>query len=276
MGLRLCILPGIGLRPDGWLMESHLTPLTGKARSKSFAVFDLETTTNLDKAFLLGFYDGNDYKVFEAKRGNESRPYLPDAAEGPVSQFLSWLFTSRKYTKHWLYAHNGGNFDFLYLVSWLLKHDTEYSFNAIPLQSSILRLEVRRKVEGNKKNPWVWTFLDSYRLMNAPLEKLGKGLVGAGKTVKVHADGTLVNEKVVAEIQRYYNELHFNPQRYEYLKQDCQLLYRCLKEFYSRVMDAGGEIGMTAPSSAMKSFRRMHLRKWIPINRCFPGCDCEG
>lgn len=260
-------------------MQSHLTPLTGKVRPKPFAVFDIETTTSLERAFLVGFYDGRQYKVFEDRQSGESRPHLPDSSAGPVSQFLTWLFSSKAFTKHWIYAHNGGNFDFLYLISWLLRHDTEYAFDCIPLQSSILRLEVKRK--SDKKGIWRWTFLDSYRLMNAPLEKLGKGLVGAGKTVKVHADGTPVrdndpNPKVVAaELHRYYNELHFNPQRYAYLQQDCQLLYRCLDEFYTRVMSAGGEIGMTAPSSAMKSFRRMHLTKWIPINRCFPGCNCE-
>lgn len=253
--------------------ETSLKPLTGKIRPKSFGVFDIETTTNLENTFLLGFYDGSEYKTFEAREAGQSRPYPPTDARGPVSQFLTWLFSSRKYTKHWLYAHNGGNFDFLYLVSWLLQHNLEYSFDAVPLQSSILRLEVRRKADT--RGVWKWTFLDSYRLMSAPLDKLGKGLIGVGKTVKVHADGSPVNEKDHKDVHRYYDELHRNPQRYEYLQQDCQVLYRCLDEFYGRVMNAGGEIGMTAPSSAMKSFRRMHLQKWIPINRCFPGCDCE-
>lgn len=255
-------------------MQSHLTPLTGKVRPHNFAVFDIETTTDLEKAFLLGFYDGSEYKVFEDRSvATESKPHLPESIAGPVSQFLTWLFSSKRYTKYWIYAHNGGNFDFLYLVCWLLEHQSEYSFDVVPLQSSILRLEVRRK--SDTRGVWKWTFLDSYRLMSAPLEKIGKGLVGAGKTVKRHADGSAVDETKQPQVHRYYSELHFNPQRYEYLRQDCVLLFRCLTEFYTRVMNAGGEIGMTAPSSAMKSFRRMHLTKWIPVNRCFPGCDCE-
>lgn len=236
---------------------SFLQPLKGKVKPKPFAVFDIETTVNLERAFLLGFYDGIQYKVFEDRRKTISQPHVPEDVTGPVSRFLTWLFGTRAYCKHWIYAHNGGNFDFLYLVRWLISHGDEFTFDAIPLQSSILCLTVRRR-ERNRSGLWQWTFLDSYRLMNAPLEKLGKGLVGEGKVKDVN-----------------YKTLHRDPRRYEYLEQDCRLLYRCLVEFYSRVMNSGGEIGMTAPSSAMKSFRRMHLTRWVPINSHFPGCNCK-
>jgi hypothetical protein len=238
--------------------ETYLKPLTGKVKPRSFAVFDIETTVNLERAFLLGFYDGQMYKVFEDKRPTISQPHLPEDTRGPVSQFLSWLFSSPSYTNHWIYAHNGGNFDFLYLVRWLMAHPEEYSFSVVPLQSSILCLAVSDKPEPPRKTPRTWTFLDSYRLMNAPLEKLGLAFTGEGKVKDIN-----------------YKTLHRDPRRYDYLEQDVKLLYRCLESFYSLVTTAGGEIGMTAPSSAMKSFRRMHLEKWIPINRCFPGCKCE-
>jgi hypothetical protein len=275
--------------------ELFLKALTGKVKPRPFATLDIETIPTLEKCYLVGFYDGVSYKHFdtvgdldgwvcadkftpggyvqvEGKKVG-SIPYLPDDLEGPISRYLTWLFSTDKYCKYWIYAHNGGSFDFLYLVRWLLEHGTEFSFDVIPLQSSILRLEVRRKSQSKKK-PHTWTFLDSYRLMNTGLEKLGKVLVGEGKTVKLHSDGTEVDEKVQAEVERYYAELHFNPQRYEYLKQDTSLLYRCLEAFNLLVSRGGGEVGMTAPSSAMKSFRRMHLKDWIPINRCFPGCNC--
>lgn len=240
------------------MSEEFLKPLTGKVRQKPFAVFDIETTIHLEQAFLLGFYDGRDYKLFEDRRKAISQPRHPEDVRGPVSQFLSWLFSSKQYCKHWIYAHNGGNFDFLYIVRWLMAHQTEYSFNVVPLQSSILCLEVADKPAPPRKTPRTWTFLDSYRLMNAPLEKLGQALCGEGKIKDVN-----------------FKTLHRNPRRYAYLEQDCRLLYRCIEVFYHMVQGMGGEIGMTAPSSAMKSFRRMHLDKWIPINSCFPGCDCE-
>lgn len=245
------------------MAEKFLKPLTGKVKQKPFAVFDIETTIHLEQAFMVGFYDGSVYRLFEEKRGTISQPRLPEDVRGPVSQFMTWLFSSADYCKHWIYAHNGGNFDFLYLVRWLMNHGEEFSFNIVPLQSSILCLEVkaknRFKGSKNRKGYPTWTFLDSYRLMNAPLEKLGQALVGEGK-------GKDINFKT----------LHRDPKRYDYLKQDCVLLYRCLETFYGMVQGMGGEIGMTAPSSAVKSFRRMHLDKWIPINACFPGCNCEG
>lgn len=42
---------------------------------------------------------------------------------------------------------------------------------------------------------------------------------------------------------------------------------------------AGGEVALTAPGTAMASFRRVHLSETVPTNRHFPGCDseaCEG
>lgn len=254
--------------------QLFLKPLTGKVKPKPFAVFDIETTVNLERAFMLGFYDGHTYKLFESWRKTISQPCYPEDAAGPVSQFMTWLTSTNQYCDRWIYAHNGGNFDFLYLIRWLISHSEEYSFNVVPLQSSILCLEVAKKVE-RRKTPLTWTFLDSYRLMNAPLDKLAKALLGVGKTVKCHLDGTHVNEDVQAEVERYYKTLHRNPQRYEYLRTDCVRLYDSLAAFREMITGLGGDIGMTAPSSAMKSFRRMHLDKWIPINAHFPECDCE-
>jgi hypothetical protein len=238
--------------------ETFLKPLFGKVKPKPFAVFDIETTVTLDRVFLVGFYDGTEYKFFEDKRTYISQPHFPEDTAGPVSQFLTWLFAIKRFCGTWIYAHNGGNFDFLYLVRWLMDHTEEYSFNAVPLQSSILCLEVTDKPQPPRKKPRTWTFLDSFRLMNAPLDKLGKALCGESKVEGIN-----------------YKTLHRDPRRYEYLEQDCKLLYRCLEIFQSMVVGLGGEIGMTAPSSAMKSFRRMHLEDHVPINSCFPGCKCE-
>ncbi len=244
---------------------------------KPIAVLDIETTIHLEQAFLVGFYDGKSYRVYQDRRPSLSQPHYPEDARGPVSQFLTSLLSDGTYCGHWIYAHNGGSFDFLYLIRWLIAHTDEYSFNVVPLQSSILCLEVSDKpsVSGKRKTPRTWTFLDSYRLMNASLEKLGKALVGQGKTPKLLLDGSEVNEKDPKSVDKFYRTLHRNPQRYEYLRQDCVLLYQCLQAFTTMVTSEGGEIGMTAPSSAMKSFRRMHLDKWIPINAHLPECECE-
>ncbi len=240
--------------------QHYLRPLTGKVKPRKFAVFDLETTISLEKAYLLGFYDGSNFRHWDIlkkdKQGSYSQPLFPEDVRGCVSQFLTWLFETDTYSKHWIYAHNGGNFDFLYIVQWLLHHSEQFSFQVIPLQSSILCLTVRDKT---KSKSFKWTFLDSFRLMNASLEKLGQAFVGEGK-IKESID---------------YKTLHRNPMRYAYLQQDCTLLYRCLDTFYNEVYAQGGDIGMTAPSTSMKMFRRVYLKKWVPTTLHFPGCGCE-
>lgn len=67
-----------------------------------------------------------------------------------------------------------------------------------------------------------------------------------------------------------------------YLERDCVLLQSCLDKFYSMVGLAGGEVALTAPGTAMASFRRVHLNETVPTNRHYPTCkheetpDCEG
>jgi len=252
-----------------------MCPLSGPVKVRQMAVIDLETSTDLEKVYLAGFYDGATYKHFEDRQGDTSEPHYPEEAPGAVSQLLTWLFRTKSYTDHWIYAHNGGSFDFLYLIRWLLAHDQEYSFNAIPLQSSILCLEVTEKQKrGRRKTPLTWTFLDSYRLMNGKLEKLGKALVGEGKTPKQHIGGVIVDEESQQDVERFYAELHRNPQRYTYLHQDCTLLYRCLRTFSGMIYAMGGDIGVTAPSSAMLTYRRLHMPGFIPIHPHFRKCTC--
>lgn len=255
------------------MAEKFLKPLTGAVKTHKFAVFDLETTVDLEKCYLVGFADGCEYRWFDVTDSNDSSvPFYPEHRTGPVAQFLSWYFATDKYCGYWCYAHNGGNFDLLYIVRWLLDHESDYTFEVVPLQSSILCLSVIEKRSRKKQRRW--TFLDSYRLMNAGLDKIGNALFGEGKTTKKHVDGSPVGD-TEAENNRFYAELNTNPLRYEYLEQDCRLLYRSLEKFYFTVEDVGGEIGMTAPSTAMKSFRRMHMQNWIPINKCFPECECS-
>jgi len=253
-----------------------LIPLDKPVIRRQFAVFDIETTTDLEKTYLTGFYDGAIYRVFEDKCGDTSGPHFPEDARGSISQFLTWLFQTKAYADHWIYAHNGGSFDFLYLIRWLMAHDQEYSFNVTPLQSSILCLEVTEKrCRGKRKTPLTWTFVDSYRLMNGKLEKIGKAFAGEGKTPKQHIGGSIVDEASQEDVEKFYNELHRNPQRYTYLNQDCTLLYRCLTAFTNLIWEMGGDIGLTAPSSAMKTYRRLYMPGLIPCHPHFRTCVCD-
>lgn len=269
-------------------MTDFLTPLRGKPKQHSFNTFDIETTTDLERVYLLGWYDGVTYRYFE------SEPKHPEAEGSPIDQFMRWLTGTNAYCGHWNYGHNAGNFDTLYIVRWVWEHADEFTMEVVPLQSSILMLEVRSKEHPNKR----WTFLDSFRLMPAKLDKLGKAFGIGGKTEKKHADGSTVDEDDSKEVERFYAELHKNPLRYEYLKRDCVLLYDCRNRFGQMILDMGGEVGVTAPSTAMVTFRRSFLKREhrnttpriilgsrhtlddaIPTNRHFPKCkdeECPG
>jgi len=157
-------------KDDGQLF---LTPLRGKIRERKYAVYDLETTTDLQKVFLAGFYDGSRYRYFE------SDPAFPETPNGAIDQFLTWLFADDEYVGYWIYAHNGGNFDALYLIRWLMDHAKDYSIEVIPVQSTVLSLEVHEKKTRRRQRKW--TFIDSLRLMNAGLDKLGKSFGLGGK-----------------------------------------------------------------------------------------------
>jgi hypothetical protein len=251
----------------------YLAPLTGKIRPRKFAVYDLETNTDLDKVHLVGFKDENHYRYFEADSSTpeESKLCRPEDKGSAVDKFMVWLLGRDKYSSKrgsvWIYAHNAGNFDVLYLIRWLYAHRERYSYNTIPLQSSVLCMEVTDKAYPSRK----WMFFDSLKLMNAALEKLGKAF-GLGGKVQPYKD-------TPAEKKKFYDTLHVNPIRYDYLKTDCTLLYACLEKFYTLIYSNGGDIGFTGPGTAMASFRRTDLKELVPINRHYERCEdagCEG
>jgi len=226
--------------------ETYLKPLSkNKPSWKAYAVYDIETLPTLDRVYLVGFYDGESYRYFESK------PLLPQHPASAVSQFLTWLFSTRRYCKYQLYAHNAGNFDVLYLIRWLMDRLKDYGAQAIPIQSTILSISVLDKISRRH-----WQFYDSNRLIPGGLDKLGKAFGLGGKIDGID-----------------YSTLHRNPKRYEYLERDCRLLYGVILKFRQMIYDGGGDLGITAPATAMKTYRRSYMKQWIPINKHFPGCE---
>jgi hypothetical protein len=183
----------------------------------------------------VGWFDGENYLVFE------SSPKQPQVKNGALDLWLRWLFSGEAPSGP-LYAHNGGNFDANFVLKWLLKQPKRrYRWQIIPVQSTTLCLEVWK--EGSEGS---WRFLDSARLMPASLEKLGKTFGLGGKVPDVD-----------------YATLHLDPRRYEYLERDCRLLYVCIERFRTMIEGLGGEVGMTAPSTAMATYRRAFQR--VPL-----------
>jgi hypothetical protein len=144
-----------------------------------------------------------------------------------------------------LYAHNGGNFDHLFVLKWLLVNRKDARAEFVPIQSTILTMNV-----------WIgrsrFCFWDSYRLMSASLDSLAKTFLGHGKVEGIN-----------------YETLHTDPKRYDYLQCDCVALYDCLHKFESVVADRlKGALGVTVGATAIATLQESYLTRSIkPITR---------
>lgn len=220
------------------MSTDYLKPLIGPIKQKKFAVLDLESkdgestiTPGFTRVFLGGFYDGDSYECF---RGADCLTGLMCGVL--VNKYIGWH----------IYAHNGGRFDFLHLISWLATTGRRlgFTFQIIPSGRSggIQILDVWR--EGQKKGRW--RFLDSVKLIPLGLEKACKAFNLPGKK-------TLPLETEESDTQwEIYNE------------QDCVALWSVLSRFHIYVEQRlGGEVGITTPSTAMKTFRRKYLKEKI-------------
>lgn len=237
--------------------ENHevLKPLRGKPKSRIIATIDIETRQWVHP-YAVGFYDGSEYRDF--------------LGEDCIAQALRFVLQP-KYIGYWIYAHNGGNFDFTFFLRRLLSRDMErrYKTEITPIGSCMFRVDVYElDGAGDKKSTMrnkrvKWTFIDSARLMPIRLNDLGETF-GIGKKV---------------ELSMSYDELAAPKNRalmQSYLKQDCILLYKAVDKIQQTINKLGGQIGPTLPSTSLDLFRRRFLREYIFTNRHFAGCEDHG
>jgi len=224
--------------------QDYLTPLTSDIKRRKFATFDLEskdgeseTVPGFTRVFLAGFYDGETYESF---RGYDC-----------IGDLLLFMLQPRYIGWH-LYAHNGGRFDFLHLLPWLASEGRTLGFRfcAIPAGKSggIQILDIWKVNEkGKKSGKGKWRLLDSIKLIPLALEK-------ACKTFKLPGKDSLPLETHEAD-----------PHWEIYNRQDCEALWSVLGRFHTMVEDnLGGEVGITTPATAMKTWRRKYLLHKIP------------
>lgn len=249
--------------------EQFLTPLTGAVKRKKFATWDLESkdgpteNAGFTRVFMAGFYDGADYTPFfdqsswkEEKLSWKLRPFLPG---GCIARLMEHALTD-KYRGYSFYAHNAGSFDFLHILPWLVRNKIErgLELSLVPLgASSLLAIDVWRT-----RNKWQkWRFIDSVRLLPMSLDQAGKSFA-RGRKNEIQGQQILGADGKPFTI--HYPEK--DPGWIPYNRQDCVLLYDVLERVHDLVeLDFHGEVGLTAPSTAIKTFRRAHLAK--PIAR---------
>jgi DNA polymerase elongation subunit (family B) len=226
-------------------MVDRLSPLKGKVKTRRFITFDIESKdgdserAGFTRPFLAGVYDGKSYYHF-----SNLSPLEWCGSEGCIDRAMRRILT-REYNGYYVYAHNAGNFDFLFLLPWLQRNREAFGieFVIIPVCSSIQAIIVTQK---RSKSSWV--FLDSVKLI--PMA-LAKALKSFGLESKVDHNLDLPTD---------------DPRWFAYLKRDCVSLHELLSKFHDYVENVlMGEVAMTAPGTAMKIFRRRFLKK--PIER---------
>jgi hypothetical protein len=176
-----------------------------KKQEVKIAVIDFETDPFLfgrvPKPFAAGFFDGENYVEFW---GDDCAQYLVD-------------YISALETKHIIYAHNGGKFDFFFLLEWLqnpLKlingritkagfiggHEIRDSYAIIPIPLKAYQKEdidygcfERHKREAHKSDILFYLAKDCeylYSLVNAFVERFGAKLTiggtAMGKLREIH------------------------------------------------------------------------------------------
>lgn len=263
-----------------------LAPESGPPKRKPFIVYDIESKADdtqragFTRPFVVGAYDptGREYVSFRDMPHLRQRAWADRhwASGGCIDSFMRWVLVDR-FAGHNVFAHNGGSFDHLFLCRWLRAHQDEFSFDIIPVQSAIQALVVWRtseepsheeiggkakKRKGGKRK--TWTFLDSVRLFPRTLAELCKTFNVGGKED---------------------HDLHLpeeHPGWEGYLKQDCIALAEILHRIHDLVENRlGGEIGMTAPSTALHLLRRRFMGrkrtpKHVPRYQHFDDCKDAG
>lgn len=230
---------------------ADFTPLTGKIKRRNFLVIDIESKdgagqkAGFTRPFMCGEYDGEEFHAFfdtDPKAHTWDTRYY--RAGGCIDRTMRYIL-QKKYRGWHVYAHNGGRFDFLFLLPWLMGEGARYGFKfqIVPVASSIQVLDVWR---GDNK--WQkWRFLDSYKLIPTSLDKAAKSFGLPGKL-------------------QHDLHLHENdPSWKNYNRQDCVELYRVVERFHHYVEAVlGGEVGVTAPSTSIKLLRRKYLKTSLP------------
>lgn len=228
-------------------------PLEGSPRRQKFATVDLESKDGLTeragftRPFLAGFYDGRRYQAFtDTNPGGD--PMTRWWRSGGCVDRMMHCCLSRDRIGTTYYCHNGGGFDFLFFLVWLMRHIEQkgLAMTLVPVGGSRL-LSIHVRVKGQKWGGW--KFVDSLRTLPMSLDDAGQALDVGRK----HIDFDLHTPS-------------WDPGWLPYNERDCVLLYDVMEKAHDIVENQfGGEMGLTAPATAMKVFRRAFLH--APISR---------
>jgi len=269
-------------------VKHYLEPLGPPGEARPFIVFDIESKhddtqrAGFTRPFMVGIYDGREFITFRNDPAVETLPWNERAIApgGCIDKFLRFVFGETdsgrytlRYPDHDIYAHNAGAFDALFLPAWLMRQERRYSFKIVPVQSRIQSMEVwrhtstrpRKNYEERKqsdrkdrKTSGTWKFLDSYRVMPISLDELSKTF-GLG--------GKLEHDLHMPEDDPTWND---------YNRVDCEHLYIAIDKWRQLIRSMGGDLGITAPATAMKLLRMKYIPEELKIHRNIHFPTCKG
>ncbi len=141
------------------------------------------------------------------------------------------------------YAHFGGASDMIFLLREFVKLPRRYRTRGAFSGSSAIYVEVEDTEHADRK----WQWIDSYWLIRASLRKIGEWLDDRKGQVDFQ-------DVSMAELK-------------DYNEQDCKLLYKAIQRVQDTVLSEGGELGITAASTALKTFLKAHMGKGPIYNK---------
>lgn len=300
-----------------------LLPLRGEPKKRLFATLDIEAR-NWVEAYAVDFYDGEKHVTFESPRhadgrvvGASVRNRAGTVRRGHESgkrartrtvtdcrlNFLLWLVdTGDQYTDRWIYAHNGGNYDFLFLFRKIIKELARkgYECDVLPVGACALKLTIidperddagepirelvmdsngmpsldeSGKVIRRTKAKRKWTLLDSARLIPMALDKIGETF-GLGRKVVLAPEMGLPVETTSKVLYRELSKPVHAKLMLKYLHIDTELLYACLVKYQTFINALGGQVGITLASTALDVWRRGGYMGREKIHRNWHLSDC--
>ena len=212
---------------------AYLSPIKNDiATASKKLVFDLETI-NWIEPYACGMYDGKNMQIFEGRNC--------------VDQFLD-TFLVKKYRGFAAYAHNGGKFDFSFLLQRIIEKDSFKQWTIKPMRagSRIIQIDL-------EKNKHKWTIRDSMALFpNASLKNLTDNFDVKSKK------GDFEHSKI-----NWRNWQKLAPEWKPYLVNDCKGLYEVLEIFESFLMEKFNvslRKNITIAQTAMHTFRKKYLK----------------
>ncbi len=217
------------------------------------AVFDIETI-KWTEPYAVGFYDNRKkYHLFKGKNC--------------ILDFLK-EFLRRKYRGVVVYAHNGGKFDFSFILKELFqaKYQDRYIIEPMRAASRIIQISIKTYRETINKSgekvkviDHVWTLRDSMALFPFSLHKVTKSF-----DVK-HKKGAFDHKKI-----NWGNWESLENEWAPYLVNDCVGLYESLDKFEEFLLDkfkVNLKDSITLAQIALRVFRTNFLKYPIACYR---------